>query len=66
MPDLSIVRDGQLYGLELKNRTGVVSAHQIRTMEALKNAGAIVAIKFGLDDALEWLEENELIRPRAA
>lgn len=66
MPDLMIVKRetdrGQLYGLELKNTGGVVSAQQIRTMEALKSAGAIVAIKFGLDDALEWLERNELIR----
>ena len=66
MPDLMIVRrnesGGQLYGLELKAPHGAVSAQQIRTMEALKRAGAIVAFKFGLDDALKWLEQNELVR----
>lgn len=73
LPDLMIVRKhgndldsyGQLYALELKEPHGSVSLAQTKVLQELHAAGAVVAVKYGLDQALEWLEHNDLLR-RAA
>lgn len=57
---------GQFFALELKTETGKVSETQQGVIETLRKAGAIVGVAYGLDDALRWLEDNELLRGRAA
>lgn len=61
-PDLLIVKGGRLYGLELKTETGRVSPAQVAAHEALRAAGAEVAIAFGLDAALEQLARWGVLR----
>ena len=62
VPDLLIVHDGRLFGLELKVEGGRVSEAQYTTIEAMRRAGAIVAVAHGLDQALEQLEAWNLLR----
>lgn len=54
-PDLLIVKGGRLHGLELKTETGRVNPAQVAAHEALRAAGAEIAIAYGLDAALEQL-----------
>jgi hypothetical protein len=62
-PDLLIVADGRAYFLELKAPRGRVSAAQHECHEALRAAGAFVAIASDIDEALELLERWEILRP---
>lgn len=65
MPDLMLLRAGQLYGLELKRLGGRVSVEQSRRQSELAAAGAVVATVEGLDAALRVLGEWGLIRGQA-
>jgi hypothetical protein len=62
-PDLLIVADGRAYFLELKAPRGRVSAAQHECHEALRAAGASVAIADNIDEALELLQSWEILRP---
>lgn len=62
-PDLLIVADGRAYFLELKAPRGRVSAAQRECHEALRAAGAAVAIADNIDEALELLQSWEILRP---
>jgi hypothetical protein len=62
-PDLLIVADGRAYFLELKAPRGRVSAAQHECHEALRAAGASVAIADNIDEALEFLQSWEILRP---
>lgn len=66
VPDLLIVHDGRLFGLELKTDAGRISTAQVETLQRMQAAGAIVAVAHGLDHALDWLEANGLLRGKAA
>ena len=56
VPDLIILHDGLIYGLELKaSRRGRLSPRQRDMHERLEAAGAIVATAYGIDEALEQL-----------
>jgi hypothetical protein len=46
---------GTLYALELKREGGKVSDAQRGMLAELQAAGAVVAVAFGLDEALEKL-----------
>lgn len=61
-PDMLIVKGGRLYGLELKTETGRVSPAQVAAHEALRAAGAEIAVAFGLDAALEQLARWGVLR----
>jgi hypothetical protein len=61
-PDLILVREGRVYGLELKTACGRVSATQTAVHEGLTAAGATVAVAYGLDAAIAQLKTWELIR----
>jgi VRR-NUC domain len=63
LPDLLLVRRGQLYALELKADSGRVSLVQKACHAELREAGAEVAVAHGVDEALAQLEEWGLIRP---
>ena len=62
VPDLAIVAGGRAYYLELKSLTGTLSVPQEHVIEALRAAGAQVAVTYGLDDALKQLEQWGLLR----
>jgi hypothetical protein len=57
VPDVIIIKDGQIYGLELKTHGGRVSPVQIETMQDMQRCGATVAVTYGLDQSLEKLEQ---------
>lgn len=50
VPDILIVHEGRLHGLELKSAKGVLSDAQKRTHEALRAAGCLVAVIRSLDE----------------
>lgn len=66
VPDVLVIKDGQLYGLELKADDGKISEQQLCTLRAMQEAGARVAVATGLDNALRKLEEWQLLRGTAA
>lgn len=66
VPDIIVIKQGKTFCLELKADTGKVSPAQLDTMKAMAVAGATVGVTHGLDAALRWLEENQLLVGRAA
>jgi hypothetical protein len=62
VPDLIWIREGQVYGLELKAPGGRPSPAQRATMARMERAGAFCAICEGLDRALAVLEAWGLLR----
>jgi hypothetical protein len=66
VPDLIIIYDGKTYGLELKADGNKPTKLQIETQDAMRAAGAEVAVAIGLDAALQQLEQWQLLRGRAS
>ena|SRR5215475_8731882 len=66
VPDLLILHQGRLYGLELKTARGRLTTTQVKTQERMCAAGATVATVTEIDIALERLEEWGLLRPNVA
>jgi hypothetical protein len=66
LPDLFLIRDGRCYAVELKSETGRVSEKQLECLDRLRQAGAIVAVATGLDEALRRLENFGLLRGRVS
>jgi hypothetical protein len=63
VPDLLVVFDGRLFGLELKNgRRGKLSPAQVECQAALRAAGAVVGVAGTIDEALDLLTEWGLLR----
>ena len=62
MPDLMLLRNGELYALELKRDGGRLSDAQRLRLEQLAAAGAQTAVAYGLDAALKVLKGWGLIR----
>jgi hypothetical protein len=56
VPDLILIKDGKAYGLELKAEKGRLSPAQRITQEAMHDAGAMISVSHGLDEALYALE----------
>jgi len=56
VPDVIVIKAGQAYALELKAPGGRLTSVQADTHAALRAAGATVAVAYGLDEALAWLE----------
>jgi hypothetical protein len=54
-PDLLLVRDGKLFGLELKAPGGRLSPAQVECHEDLHHAGVTVAVAADVDHALALL-----------
>jgi transposase len=61
-PDLLIVADGKAHFLELKSAGGRATDAQRQCHEALRAAGAVVAVAHGIDQALAQLEVWNLLR----
>jgi hypothetical protein len=64
VPDVIAIKEGRTFALELKTETGKPSAQQLLTIEAMQAAGVTVDIAYGLDAALAWLEQHQLLRGR--
>jgi hypothetical protein len=60
-----LVRDGKLFGLELKSDRGRLSRTQVECHEDLRRAGAVVAVATGIDQALALLCEWEIIKSKS-
>ena len=56
VPDLIILKGGEVFGLELKSASGRVQPSQRLVHAAMQEAGAKTAIAKGLDEALTVLE----------
>jgi len=65
VPDVIAIHNGRVFAMELKAEGGRASDKQLATMAALREAGAIVAVAIGLDEALRKLEHFGLLRGRA-
>jgi hypothetical protein len=55
-PDVIIIHQGRVYGLELKAENGRATEAQLETLAAIEAAGAYCCIAEGLDAALRTLE----------
>lgn len=66
VPDVIAVMSGQTYALELKTQKGKLSENQTLALSALRAAGAIAEVAYGLDDAIDWLEKWGILRGRVA
>jgi hypothetical protein len=64
-PDLILIRNGFIYGLEIKAPGGRLSEAQRGAHEAPRNAGATGAVAYGIDAAIKQLEDWHLLRGRA-
>jgi VRR-NUC domain len=64
LPDLFLIRDGRLFALELKADGGRATDAQLEVLERLRQAGAIVAICTGIDEAIRKLENLGLLKGR--
>lgn len=62
VPDLIILMGGEIYGLELKADKGRVTPIQRAVHEQMREAGATVAVAFGLDDALAQLVDWKVLK----
>jgi hypothetical protein len=56
VPDLLILKAGQLYALELKAPSGRLMPSQRGVMERMMECGALVAVARSIDEALVTLE----------
>jgi hypothetical protein len=61
VPDLLIVKNGRLFGLELKADRGRLSAAQVATHAEMRKAGAVIGVAGSMDDALSLLGEWGLL-----
>ena len=62
VPDLIFVHDAQVFALELKARGRQPTPTQLATMNAMRAAGATVAVAHGVDEAIAQLEAWGLLR----
>jgi hypothetical protein len=62
IPDLMIIHEGRIYGLELKAEGGRATPKQLAAVEAIRNAGGFACIAEGLDRALACLEAWKILK----
>jgi hypothetical protein len=62
VPDLMLLHQAHLFGLELKREGGRLSPDQIAVHDAMRRAGATVSTVYGVDEALDQLAEWKLLR----
>jgi hypothetical protein len=62
VPNLIWIKNGQVYGLELKAEGGRPTEAQLAAIAAMEAAGAYCCIPEGLDPALAVLEGWQLLR----
>jgi hypothetical protein len=62
VPDLILIKSGRIFGLELKSPSSRLSPAQEAAHEEMRAAGAEVAVAIGIDQALEQLEQWQMLR----
>jgi hypothetical protein len=62
VPDLVIIYQGRVFGLELKAEGGKPTDLQLEAHARMRTAGAEVATAVGLDQALRQLESWQLLK----
>jgi hypothetical protein len=62
VPDIIIIHGGQCFGLELKADRGRLTNVQRDAHERMREAGALVAVVHGIDEAVAQLSEWQLLR----
>ena len=62
VPDILLIKDGEIFGLELKAAGGAVRPSQRLAHAAMQEAGAKTAVAKGLDEALITLEVWGILR----
>lgn len=65
VPDLICIKDGRTYGLELKAENGRTTSIQEGVLNKMFLAGAQVAVAYGLNEAIAWLEHWGILRGTA-
>jgi hypothetical protein len=65
VPDTIWIRDGKVYGLEIKTTDGRPTKAQLDTIAAIEKAGAYCCICNGIDRCLQVLEAWGLLRGKA-
>jgi hypothetical protein len=65
VPDMIWIKNGQVYGLELKAEGGRPTEAQLATIAKMKEAGAHCCVAAGLDRALAVLEAWQLLVGRS-
>lgn len=66
VPDLIFLRQGRMLALEVKTEIGKLSPNQAIILKHMEDLGATCHVSFGLNDALRWMEEKQLLRGRVA
>ena len=66
IPDVLVLHQSVLFCLELKADGGKPTPIQNETLEAMHAAGAVTGVAVGLDAALRWLEDQGLLKGKAA
>jgi hypothetical protein len=66
VPDVIVIHEGRVYGLELKAPGGRATPKQLAAIAAMETAGAYTCIAENLDRALEVLERWRILRGRAS
>ncbi len=61
VPDVILIRGGKTYALELKAAGGRLTEAQGRAIDLMRRAGADAGSATGIDEALAWLEERQLL-----
>jgi hypothetical protein len=61
-PDLILIRDGGVYGLEIKRPAGRLSPAQEAAHAELRRAGMVLAVAYGLDEAIATLKDWSMLR----
>jgi hypothetical protein len=65
VPDLIWIRDGKMYGLEVKTKEGRLSTAQMVVASAINDCGGFCAVAYGLDKALAILEAWGLLKGKS-
>jgi hypothetical protein len=66
IPDLILIHESRVYGLELKSERGRLTPAQTEIHEQLIEAGATVATAWNVDQAVAQLERWRLLKPNRA
>jgi hypothetical protein len=62
VPDVIVIKHGIVFALDLKTERGRLSDDQVRVLDQMRAAGAIVGVAHGVSAALRWLEQHEILR----
>jgi hypothetical protein len=64
IPDIFLLYRSRLHGLELKAEGGRLSPAQVSAHDKLREAGAIIEVATGIDEAIDTLERWDMLRGR--